>query len=456
MRRRTLLASMVAAAGSVLAPVPAPLAQEGKSSRRLPWRNWSGSQQCLPQSRLAPASIPELQELITSSSGVIRPVGSGHSFTPLVPTDGTLVSLARMHGLVSHNPDNLQATLWGGTRLGDIGQPLEDAGQAMIVMPDIDEQGLAGSLATATHGTGAGLGAIHSYVTGLQLMTAEGQLIDCDAQRNPEIFKAAQVSLGALGLVTQVTLQNSSPFSLRLETRWRKIDEILESADALAQKHRNFEFFFIPFSGMGFTQTMDETDEAPGTTEQIDQNDGTYDLKLARDYLQNWPKLRELLVGGAVGLLDDEVAVKSSWKNYAHERNVRFNEMEYHLPRENGLAALKEIIQVLEARHREVFFPIEVRYVKADDAWLSPFYQRDCCSIAVHRYFEEDYRPYFKTVEPILRKHGGRPHWGKINSLGRADFRALYPRWDDFTALRRQLDPKGRFLNSYLSELFAA
>jgi FAD/FMN-containing dehydrogenase len=152
--------------------------------------------------------------------------------------------------------------------------------------------------------------------------------------------------------------------------------------------------------------------------------------------------------------LSDEVTVENSWKNYASERNVRFNEMEYHLPRENGIPALREVRKVLETQHPEVFFPIEVRFVAGDDIWLSPFYRRDTCSIAVHRYFEEDYKPYFASIEPIFRKYHGRPHWGKLNTLGLADFRRLYPRWDDFAAVRREVDPQGRFLNPYLASLF--
>jgi hypothetical protein len=222
----------------------------------------------------------------------------------------------------------------------------------------------------------------------------------------------------------------------------------------MAEQHRNFEFYYIPFSGMGFTDVHDITDEPLGSTEKIDSNESVQDLKLARDWLQGSPKLRELVLSSIVKTLDDEVMVESSWKNYASERNVRFNEMEYHLPREHGLQALREVRTALETQHPEVFFPIEVRFIKGDDIWLSPFHQRDTCSIAVHRYFEEDYKPYFKTIEPIFRKYEGRPHWGKLNTLQRDDFRKLYPRWDDFVEVRRTVDPNGRFLNPYLAGLF--
>ncbi len=453
--RRNLLGAMVAAAvGSKTLPLRALDAAQNGKSRVIPWRNWSGSQQCVPAARSAPATVAELQELIASANGTVRAVGAGHSFTPLVPTDGTIVSLSRLSGLVNHDPQTLQATLWAGSRLGDIGRPLEDAGQALINMPDIDEQTLAGCLATATHGTGTGIGCMPTFIEALQLVNARGDLVDCDANKNPELFQAAKVSLGTLGVITQVRLQNMAPYRLRRETVWREFDEILEIADTMADQHRNFEFFYIPFSGMGFTDTHDLTDEPLGSTEKIDSNDSVQDLKLARDWLEGSPGLRELILSTVVKTLKDEVTVESSWKNYTSERNVRFNEMEYHLPREHGLQAMREIRSVLETQHPEVFFPIEVRYIKGDDIWLSPFHQRDTCSIAVHRYFEDDYKPYFRSVEPIFRKYNGRPHWGKLNTLQRADFRKLYPRWDDFNEVRKTVDPGGRFLNPYLAGLF--
>jgi FAD-linked oxidoreductase len=456
LNRRNVLQLLVSAAvGTASTGLTLPTVAAESNRRRLPWKNWSGTQQCLPLARKAPGSVAELQELITGSKGVIRPLGAGHSFSPLVPTDGTLVSLSRMSGVLSHDVGTLQATVAAGSRLGDIGATLEELGQALVNMPDIDDQSLAGCLATATHGTGAGIGAMPTFATGLKMVTAKGDIISADEQNNPDIFNAARVSLGSLGVITEITLQNIAPYRLRRETAWRGIDEILEVADELADSHRNFEFYYIPFSGMGYTDTHDFTDESVGSTEKLDPNEGVLDLKVARDWLESWPKVRELVLGSYAKTLSKEITIESSWKNYTSERNVRFNEMEYHLPREHGLQALREVREALESQHHEVFFPIEVRYVKGDDIWLSPFYQRDAISIAVHRIFDEDFTPYFKTIEPIFRKYQGRPHWGKLNTLTQADFKALYPRWQDFAAVRRELDPEGRFLNPYLRELFA-
>ena len=169
---------------------------------------------------------------------------------------------------------------------------------------------------------------------------------------------------------------------------------------------------------------------------------------MARLVARRW--LIQTLMGG----MEPEERVDYSHKTLSAERNVRFNEMEYHLPREAGPQALREIIDAIEANNVEVFFPIEFRTTAPDEAWLSPFYRRESCSIAVHRYHEEDYTPYFSLIEPIFRKHDGRPHWGKLNTLKADDFAALYPRWNDFLEVRAGLDPEGKFLNPYLKDVF--
>ncbi|WP_372965775.1 D-arabinono-1,4-lactone oxidase [Marinobacter sp.] len=424
---------------------------------QLTWRNWSGCQSSTPSHRLAPSSISELQEIVANpghKNSRLRPVGSGHSFSPLVPTNDILVSLARLNGILSHDDSRCRARIATGTLLGQLGRPLESVNQALFNMPDIDQQSLGGLLATATHGTGATLMSLSGYIEGLTLVTAQGEVIQCSRDHNPDIFQAARVSLGSLGFVTDVILQNSRPYRLRKTTEWLAIDDILTTADTMAGKHRNYEFYYIPFSGMGFTSIHDITNEPASETPAIDQNDGARDLQQARDYLSWSPRLRRLILGSYMRTLSTEVKVASSWQNYTSDRNVRFNEMEYHLPRENWQVAFRKVMELIETKFPEVFFPVEVRFVKGDDAWLSPFYRRDSVSIAVHRFFEDDYTALFTAVEPILRHYGGRPHWGKLNTLTANDFQALYPKWQEFCEVREHLDPNGRFLNPYLAQLF--
>lgn len=449
--RRTFLQQLMGAAAVMAVPSHLLAAQQGA----LPWRNWSGSQVCYPDARSAPANIAQLQTLLKESKGVIRPVGSGHSFMPLVPTDDTIVSLSRLSGLISVNEATQQARIWAGTRLGEIGEPLAENNQALLNMPDIDEQTLAGAIATATHGTGSQLTCMSDYVEELQLVLANGEILECSRHLNSDIFNAARVNLGALGVVSQVTLQNQVKYKLKRETTWLPIEEILENAETLAQNNRNFEFYFIPFTGMGFIDVQNITDDPITATDKLDQNDGAEDLKTARDLLSWSPKLRELVMGSYMKTLPKEVSVANSWQNYASERNVRFNEMEYHLPRENILKAFKEVRQLVETQFPEVFFPFEVRFVKQDDIWLSPFNGRETASIAVHRYYQEDYKDMFAAIEPILQKYHGRPHWGKLNTMTADQFSKHYSHWQDFNEIRHQLDPQGRFLNPYLSSLFS-
>ncbi len=206
--RRQLL-QRAGALGAFAAMVGNPaLAELLRAPRLIPWRNWSGAQSCLPLAREAPKDLDELVRVIRQASGRIRPVGSGHSFSALVPTDGTLLSLAYFSGLLSHDSATLQAEFGGGTPMSQMGAPLKEIGQALVNMADIDYQTLAGAIATSTHGTGVGFGSYSAQVRGLQLVTASGEVLECDAKRNVEVFDAARVSLGALGVVTRVRLQN--------------------------------------------------------------------------------------------------------------------------------------------------------------------------------------------------------------------------------------------------------
>ena len=458
-QRRDLLKTLVAASltsalpGSFLFTDKA-FANNQASPARIPWKNWSGNQQCLPAKRVAPRSAAELSDIIRHSKGSIRAVGSGHSFSELVPTDQTLISIRNLNGIESVDQEAQTATIWAGTTLGETGPLLSAQQQALFNMPDVDHQTLAGAIATATHGTGRSLHSLSSYVDGLSIMSSAGDEIECSRDQNSDLFRAAQVSLGSLGIVTKIRMQNRSAYRLKRESLWLPIDEVLASAESFSKENRHFEFFYFPFTGMALIDTLNITDDAVQAGEELDGNSGIMDLKTARDMLAWSPKLRELIVGGYLKYQANVSRIDHSYAIYANDRNVRFNEMEYHLPVEHGLSALREVRQTLEKHFPEVFFPIECRYIKGDEAWLSPFYQRDAISIAVHRYFEEDYLPFFKAIEPIFQKYQGRPHWGKVNTFSAQQCAEAYPKWQEFLALRTEYDPDRKFLNPYLKRIF--
>jgi len=454
-RRDLLIRASAVTALAAGRPLPGFAAPElPPGNRRIKWQNWSGGQSCLPAARLAPASADELAGILASSPKPIRAVGTGHSFTALVPTDGTILSLDRLNGLIEVNHDTLEATVGAGSKLGDLGPLLEAEGQALINMPDINRQTLGGSIATSTHGTGETFGSLSTFVTGLELVTANGDTIWCDATQNADIFNAARVSLGSLGIITKIRLKNREPHRINKRTWVMPFEDMMEEAESFAKTNRNFEFYYIPFSGMCLGISHNETDEPITPRTSDDDDDGVMTLKALADYLGWSPSLREYLIKSQLEDLPDDVFVDTSWKIYPSERGVRFNEMEYHLPRENALAALREIREHVEGNNLDLFFPWEFRYVKSDNIWLSPFQGRESCSIAIHRFYEEDYRPLFAAVEPILQKHGGRPHWGKLHTLKADRFSNLYPHWNEFLDVRQSLDPTGTFLNDHLKEVF--
>ncbi|HEY0799987.1 MAG TPA: D-arabinono-1,4-lactone oxidase [Steroidobacteraceae bacterium] len=418
------------------------------------WINWSGCTSSYPAVRSAPGTEAELAELLRKTPAPIRPVGAGHSFTSLVPTEGTLLSLDQLSGIVEHDPVNHMAAVWAGTRLGDLGPALASIGQEMLSLPDINKQSLGGALSTATHGTGTHYQALHGSVVKFRLATAGGDILECSAQQNPEIFAAARVGLGAFGVITQVTLQNDPVHRVRKRTFIQSTEKTVSEWETLCATHRKVEFFAVPFTGLSAVITTDPTDEAVIPRGPDQDTESLMSLKRLRD-LAGWaPPLRHWIAQAALTGMPEERAIDYSWKLLSNERPVRFNEMEFHLPRETQMAAMRQVLELIEANHREVFFPLELRSIAKDDAWLSPFYDRDSGSIAVHAYYKDDHKRLFAQVEPILRRHGGRPHWGKLHSLKARDLAALYPRWQDAMKVRQTLDPQGRFLNGYLRELF--
>jgi FAD-linked oxidoreductase len=462
-RRRTVLGGVGAAAVAGLSgavgwrlwrdrePASPPAADR---RGRLLWRNWSGIQHAYPAQRVAPASEDELVSVLKSAEAPIRPVGSGHSFSALAPTDGTLLSLDAMSGIVSHDSQTVRATVRAGARLGDLGPALAAIGQEMANLPDINKQSLGGSLGTGTHGTGRSIKAIHGEVAAFRLATPGGEVIECSASRNSDVYHAARVGLGAFGVITEVTLQNQPLKRVLKRTEARDIEQVMEAWPELTRTHRNVEFYAIPFTGLAALITVDETDRPLQPRGPDADVEAVMALKRLRDVAGYLPAARRALARQAFKDAPAEEAVDEGWKLLSNERPVRFNEMEYHLPIEEQIPALREVMAAIETHRPDVFFPIEARVVHEDDAWLSPFFGRESGSIAVHAYYKDDYRFLFDLIEPIFRRRGGRPHWGKLHSLTEPELAGLYPRWKEACEVRAMLDPGGRMLNAHLRGVF--
>jgi FAD-linked oxidoreductase len=384
----------------------------------------------------------------------VRVVGAGHSFTALIPTPGTMVTLDAIQGVTAHDANTLQATVRTGSRLGALGPELAGIGQEMLTLPDINKQSLGGALGTGTHGTGQTLTAIHGAVQSFRMVTASGDVIEASRDTNPDIFNAARVGLGAFGVITEVTLQNRALTRIRKRVYPVPVHDALDQWPALKAQHRNAEIYILPFTGMAAIITADASQDPVLPRGPDTDTDLVMNLKALRDWFAYFPAMRCFLGHRAIASVPLSETVDDGWKLLSNERPVRFIEMEYHLPAEAQSQAALEVLAAVETNRPDVFFPFELRSIAPDDAWLSPFYQRASGSIAVHAYYQNDYQFLFDIVEPILRRHGGRPHWGKLNSLRARDFAALYPRWKDALAVRQSLDPQGKFLNDYLRGVF--
>ena len=403
-----------------------------------------------------------LQRAVEGSRQV-RCVGAGHSFTPVAVTDGVQISLDSLCGIETVDRDKdgcARVTVLAGTRLRELTAQLWDLGLAMTNLGDIDEQSLAGAISTGTHGTGARFGGIATQVHALELMTADGLLVRCSRDENAELFDAARIGLGALGVITRVTLDCVPAFALRAVEEPSTLTATLAELDATIAAVDHFEFYWFPHTDRVLTK---RNTRLPG-------NAALRPLGKVRSYLDDEllsntvfeglnrvvtrvPALIPRLNAVSARALSARVYTDRSHRVFASSRTVKFVEMEYAVPASEIGWVLREADRWLERSSMSIAFPVEVRFAAADDIWLSTAYARPTAYIAVHQYHRRDHREYFDAVEAICRSVGGRPHWGKLHSLGGAELRDSYQHFDDFVRIRDSMDPHGLFGNDYLDHL---
>ena len=426
------------------------------------WRNWSGSVQSAPHEVVTPRSLNELAQQIGTfgrEGRHIRVVGAGHSFTPLAQTDDVLLSLDNLQGIQEVDEQRGTVKVWSGTRLKRLGNDLLALGRAQENLGDIDVQSIAGAISTGTHGTGTRFGNIATQVVGLTLVTASGDIVECSPEHNLDLFKAAQVSLGALGVIASVTLRTVPAKRLRFQVRRERVDSCIANLERYKQANDHFEFFWLPYTPWAQAKFLNETD-APakggnlwGAFNKIVLENGVY--WVLSEACRVAPRLTKTVSKISAQAISSSTETNYSHRLYATPRVVRFQEMEYNIPAEHFTTVLAEIRECIQQRQFKVHFPIECRFAHADDIWLSPAYQRPSSYIAVHMYRGMAYADYFAAIEAIFRRYQGRPHWGKMHTRTADELAALYPRWNDFCRVRATLDPQGIFLNNYLRRLFA-
>jgi FAD/FMN-containing dehydrogenase len=407
------------------------------------WRNWVGNQSFVARHKAEPASEEELAALVHEAARRdlgVRVAGSGHSFTPVVATSGLLLSLAKMRGIAKVDHARKRVTVRAGTRIGDIGRALKPLGLSLANQGDIDTQAIAGALSTGTHGTGITLGCLSSQAVGMRLVQADGSTLDLDAESDPATMAAAQVSIGMLGVMADVTLRAIDSYNLK-EKLWRDdFEACMENHDELAARHRHFSFFWCPVPESRHLYCLPDVAAASPTKREHD----VCEMK-TMDITQEAPYADEKTF--------ERVAYSS--EIYPIEYVPNFHELEYAIPVENGKEALRQVRELMLTKHTNCIYPVEYRFVAGDAGMLSPYYERASVTISVSGGPGIDYWSYLLDVDAILRRYRARPHWGKLHFNNAQDMPALYPRYEDFRAIRRRLDPAGRFLNDHLRNLFA-
>jgi FAD-linked oxidoreductase len=425
------------------------------------WRNWAGDQVCAPVERRRPSDRAELAEAIAAAAVAGRKISvaaSGHSFTETAMTDGTMIDAGLLSGVLEADRSSGLVKVGGGTVLADLNQRLHELGLGMENLGDIDRQTVAGAISTGTHGTGAKLRNISSQVVAMELVLADGSVRELTAEGDPDLLRAARVSIGALGAIASVTLRCLPAFTLHRVDKPAPREEVLDSFQERADAHEHFELFTFPYADSALVLERNRTDGPPRPRSRA----ATF---LNDVVLENWaleavsaagkamPRAIPSLSRFAAWLASGSSATDRSDRIFVNERRVRFTEMEYGVPREHGPKAARRVIEWVRSNRYPVFFPIEMRVTAGDDALISPSHERDTAYIAVHQYRGMEWRPYFEAVEAIMNEYGGRPHWGKRHFQTAATLAERYPRWDAFLAAREELDPGHAFTNEYAARV---
>ena len=398
------------------------------------WRNWSGGVRCQPQRVANAADEAAVAKLVHDAARMGKPLritGAGHSFSPVCASNGIVAALDGLSGVIDADRKTGEAWVWAGTRIADLGEALKVFGLGMANQGDIDRQTIAGAISTSTHGTGINFGTLSTQVAALRVVNAEGDLQEISPATDGELFRAAGVSMGLFGVITQVRLKAVPAYRLHEKTWAAPFEVCKAAAPDLIKKNEHFEFFWVPNHDACAMKCLNPTKAAVTPPVELSESapPGTMERYLHPE--------------------------RVDWSNriYPSSRTVLFNEMEFALPFERGWDCLEEIRKLMQTKHRQVTWVVEYRTVAADDLFLSPAQGRPTIAISIHQAADAAHEPFFRDAQAIFLNHGGRPHWGKIQYCSTAQLRALYPHWDRFWNLRREHDPKGVFLNDYLAQV---
>ncbi len=415
------------------------------------WSNWSGSVAANPAQIARPRTEAELSQLVARARKV-RVTGAGHSFMPLCETDDLLLSLSEMEGEMEVSADGKRIWAPAGWSLARLTKAMWDKGYSLPNQGDVNPQALAGAIATGTHGTGATLGTLSTIARAFRLMTHDGVVVTCSPTERPDLFEAQRLSLGLFGVATRIEIDVLPAYHLEERLEVYPLDAVAERWDQMAAENRHVEFFVFPYGDMAMMKILHPKPSEGEMREQRDMDDVAF--QKVCDLCKTFPFLTAFMQRRLLPKELKRRRVGPAYRIFPSERSVKFEEMEYELPRANGWPALREVIAWIRKKKLPVTFPFEFRLVAADNVWISPFNGREGASISMHQYAPMAWREIFAEAEKIFRAHDGRPHWAKRHTLTTADVNLLYPQAARFCAVRDEVDPVAKFANAHLSEVF--
>lgn len=421
------------------------------AERRTEWRNWSGSVVVHPRAVLRPRDEEELGRAIREAE-CVRVTGAGHSFMPLCESDDLIVSLEEMAGTLEVAADRRTARAPAGWSLKKLTAALWAEGLSLANQGDVNPQSLAGAMATGTHGTGPALGSLSTFARGFRLVGADGVPHWCDAQTEPELYEAQRLSLGMFGIATEIAFAVVPAFHLVERIEKRRWPEVRETFMAEAERCRHLEFWMFPHSDTVILKRLEQCEPCAASAATSDVDEGAFRRVLNVGALI--PPLIPWLQRGMMLTSFGEGRRGPAHAIFPSDRTVPFEEMEYEMPAEAGLATLDALVGWIRRERLPIAFPFEFRLVAGDDIWMSPMNGGPVAAVSMHQYARMPWRDLFAEGEAVFLGHGGRPHWAKRHTLDREDVTRLYPMARRYRDVRRRADPAGKFLNPHLAALF--
>jgi FAD-linked oxidoreductase len=422
------------------------------------WRNWSGLTATTPNEVRTPRDTADIVATVDRARErrtTVKMPGTGHSFTGIAAPEGIMLSPAQLAGIVAVDRDAMTVTALAGTPLQLLNTSLEALGLSLHNMGDIAEQTVAGATSTGTHGTGGLVASLSAQIAALDLVTGQGEVLRASETENPDVFAVARLGLGALGILTTLTFNVEPVFTLEAHEFPMLWDEALSRFDELSEDNHHFELYWFPHTDRILAKEDNRTLDDPEPLSRFRH-------WLDDDFLSNTVFGLANRVGNArpswiprINDISGRALSERTYSDVPHKvftspRKVVFREMEYAVPRESGLEALREVRRWIDDSGMNISFPVEIRTTPADDIALSTSSDRESMYLAFHMNEQTDHRAYFTGVEDILRRYDGRPHWAKLNTRTADDLEPAYPRWGEFQKTRDRLDPDRVFANEYL------